>query len=227
MVDNLTDLIGDSQICQRNWDLSEEIPTEHICLIMEAITECPTRQNIPFFDVTAITDRSVIEDIHKCTAHFKIVESMANSDYPKLIAEGAYRMKKTERIADVKKTNPQVLGQLLIAFSANMNTHYTDSVSHDPLFSSEGKWEKDVSFSIGIAAGYAKLISTQLGYASGFCGCYDEGINKILGKDIRLMLGIGIPDRNKPHTEHHYESFEFPSFKEVKNLSPVNVEYVG
>ena len=47
MVDNLTDLIGDSQICQRNWDLSEEIPTEHIYLIMEAITECPPVKIFP------------------------------------------------------------------------------------------------------------------------------------------------------------------------------------
>ena len=43
MVDNLKEIIHKSQICQRNWDLSEEIPQEHVDLIVEAVTQSPTR----------------------------------------------------------------------------------------------------------------------------------------------------------------------------------------
>ena len=42
MVDNLKEIIHKSQICQRNWDLSEEIPQEHVDLIVEAVTQSPT-----------------------------------------------------------------------------------------------------------------------------------------------------------------------------------------
>ena len=72
MVDNLKEIIHKSQICQRNWDLSEEIPQEHVDLIVEAVTQSPTRQNIPFYNVDVVTDRSLINSIHNNSAFFKI-----------------------------------------------------------------------------------------------------------------------------------------------------------
>ena len=209
--------IQESQKCQRNWDLNKKIPKEDLDLIIEAVTNCPTRQNINFYNVEAITDRDIIKKIHDNTAYFEIDPEVDVLEYPKMISQGSDISKPDKNW--IFKTNPQVLGHLLLAFSANEETYYKEETYDDT-------WDKDVWLSIGIAAGYVQLISTQLGYASGCCGCYDDGVNSILNKNIRLLVGIGIPDENRHYTEHHYEpDFRFPSFKSVKKLLPVKVNW--
>ena len=216
MITETSKYIQESQKCQRNWNLNKNIPNEDLDLIMKAVTNCPTRQNINFYNVQAITNRDLIEKIHEHTAYFKIDPDMDVSEYSKLISQKS-DIKKSDKNW-VLKTNPQVLGHLLLAFSANEETYYRDAI--------DDKWDKDVWLSIGMAAGYAQLISTQLGYASGCCGCYNDQINLLLNRKIRLLVGIGIPDKNRHHTEHHYEpDFRFPSFESVKKLLPVKVDW--
>ncbi len=217
--DQLKRAIHESQKCQRNWDLDKEMPQEDVDLIMEAVTQSPTRQNINFFDVSAITNRDTIEKIHSATECFAIDPSMKLSDYSKAVSEGSDRKnrearhKKENPTPSIEfKTNPQTLAHLLLAFSANEDTKYDDVC-----------WTKDVQTSIGIAIGYVKFISTQLGYASGCCGCMEEEVNTILGSKVFLLMGVGIPDESKHRTEHHYEDFRFPSFSSVKTHSPVKV----
>jgi hypothetical protein len=219
--DQLKRAIHESQKCQRNWDLDKEMPQEDVDLIMEAVTHCPSRQNINFFDVSVITNRDTIEKIHSATECFPIDPSMKLSDYSKAVSEGSDRKNREERDKAKNptpsiefKTNPQTLAHLLLAFSANEDTKYDDVC-----------WTKDVLTSVGIAAGYVKLISTQLGYASGCCGCMEEEINTILGSKVFLLMGVGIPDESKHRTEHHYEDFRFPSFSSVKTHSPVKVNW--
>ena len=231
--DQLKRAIHESQKCQRNWDLDKEMPQEDVDLIMEAVTHSPTRQNINFFDVSAITNRDTIEKIHSATECFAIDPSMKLSDYSKAVSEGSDRKNRDarqqhrrqnrapinppalERNNSIEfKTNPQTLAHLLLAFSANEDTKYDDVC-----------WTKDVQTSIGIAIGYVKFISTQLGYASGCCGCMEEEVNTILGSKVFLLMGVGIPDESKHRTEHHYEDFRFPSFSSVKTHSPVKVNW--
>ena len=223
MVDNLKEIIHKSQICQRNWDLSEEIPQEHVDLIVEAVTQSPTRQNIPFYNVDVVTDRSLINSIHNNSAFFKIKPGMELSEYSHAVVRGSDVEKDEEGV--ITKTNPQVLAPLLLVFSANEETYYDNQLRHGKDSTERVKWEKDVSLSIGVASGFAKLISTQLGYVSGFCACYGEEIDKLIGSSVRLFLGIGNPDKNKKYTESHIEEFEYPSFKDVKRLKPVKVEW--
>ena len=226
MVDNLKEIIHKSQICQRNWDLSEEIPQEHVDLIVEAVTQSPTRQNIPFYNVDVVTDRSLINSIHNNSAFFKIKPGMELSEYSRAVVKGSddWKSEKDEE-GVITKTNPQVLAPLLLVFSANEETYYDNQLRHGKDSTERVKWEKDVSLSIGVASGFAKLISTQLGYVSGFCACYGEEIDKLIGSSVRLFLGIGKPDKNKKYTESHIEEFEYPSFKDVKRLKPVKVEW--
>lgn len=46
---NIKKAILRSQRCQRNWDLSKQLTTQQLDLILAAATECPTKQNIPFY----------------------------------------------------------------------------------------------------------------------------------------------------------------------------------
>jgi len=226
--DQLKRAIHESQKCQRNWDLDKEMPQEDIDLIMEAATQCPTRQNIPFYNVSAITDRKPIEKIHAATQCFKIDPNIDVSEYAKLIAQGSDVKKPAEPEVWDMKTNPQVLGQLLLAFSPNEETYYERDKDRTGKTMSDkrNKWEKDVMLSIGVAVGYVKFISTQLGYRSGCCGCMEEEVNEIVGDKVHLLMGVGIPDESRHRTEHHREpDFRFPSFRGVKKMSPIKVEW--
>ena len=150
MVDNLKEIIHKSQICQRNWDLSEEIPQEHVDLIVEAATQSPTRQNIPFYNVDVVTDRSLINSIHNNSAFFKIKPGMELSEYSHAVVRGSDVEKDEEGV--ITKTNPQVLAPLLLVFSANEETYYDNQLRHGKGSAERVKWEKDVSLSIGVAS---------------------------------------------------------------------------
>jgi hypothetical protein len=237
--DQLKRAIHESLKTQRNWDLDKEMPQEDIDLIMEAATQCPTRQNIPFYNVTAITDRTPIEKIHAATQCFPMAHPDVDlSEYAKFVAQGSDIKKPAEPEVIAMKTNPQVLGQLLLAFSPNEETYYerdkdmmgrTMRDKRKPCATgSATPWDKDVMISIGIAVGYVKFISTQLGYRSGCCGCMEEEVNEIVGDKVHLLMGVGIPDESRHRTEHHREpDFRFPSFRGVKTMCPVKVEWLN
>ena len=103
-----------SQHCQRNWDLTKDIPEEDLQLIIHAATQCPSKQNIAFYKVHFITNRSLIEEVHSKTAGFKNYDT------------GEY------------ETNSQTLANLLIAFERDdyLQRHSDDKVfRNDQIFS--------------------------------------------------------------------------------------------
>ena len=79
-----------SQKCQRNWDLSKDIPKEDVDVILTSATQCPSKQNLPYYKVHAITDRKMIEKIHDLTEGFGPIH--ADNNY----TENYYHLK--ERI---------------------------------------------------------------------------------------------------------------------------------
>ena len=84
--------IHESQKCQRNWDLTQEMPQEDIDLILEAATNAPSKQNLNLFKLHVIQDRDLIEEIHSRTKGFGPIDGELH-------------------------TNSQVLGHVLLAFS--------------------------------------------------------------------------------------------------------------
>ena len=86
-----------SQHCQRNWDLSKQIPQEDLDLIEHAVTNCPSKQNVAYYKVHMITDRQLIENIHSHTKGF--------TTFKKGVVDA--------------ETNSQTLANLLIVFEAH------------------------------------------------------------------------------------------------------------
>ncbi len=190
--------ITKSQHCQRNWDLTQDIPDADIELLIHAVTQCPSKQNESHYEVTVICDRDIIERIHECTkgfAHHSMPETLENP-----------------------KTNSQMLANLLFAFTAidKKPMHSTDS------YESEITPEtiKQRYLSIGIASGYLNLTATMLGYSTGCCSCIHDmdTIEKLIGTRPELLMGVGIKDSNRNRREHHLNAnFMFPSFKKKIN----------
>lgn len=195
-----------SQHCQRNWDLTREIPEEDMKILESAVTECPSKQNVVFYTPYFITDRKVIEDIYNATNGFTVSYKDGTS-----------------------QKNSQVLANLLVVFVANrefMKEHYRNIPIKDAQEQAKitESVNKDMLLNVGVASGYLNLTANMLGYSTGCCSCFDYNqMKKILGTDegILLLMGIGYKDENRPRREHHNEDFVFPTFK--KNMSVVKI----
>ena len=192
--DDIKQTIIRSQHCQRNWDLSKEIPQEDLDLIITSATQCSSKQNIAHYKIHAITNRDIIKAIYNQTDGFAI----------------SY-----EPYQSVKNT--QVLANLLIVLeevNIDISTKY-DAYRNDQLLAiSNGiinnndavALERDKNMAVGIAAGYLNLTASLLGYSTGYCACFDPPkIKDILNleKHPILLMGIGFSDSNLDRRTHH------------------------
>jgi nitroreductase len=211
---DITKAIIRSQHCQRNWDLSREIPEDDLNLLVTAATQCPSKQNIAYYKLHYITNRSIIEQIHANTVGF-VVKQGINPEYT---------------------TNTQTLANLLIVFEEYTNlenvkdserndeTRAITSNSENPVF--KETFERDRMTAVGVAAGYLNLTASLLGYATGCCSCYQpDPIKEILqieGNPL-LLMGIGYKniDLNR-RVSHVDNSYVFPT----KPKQPVEVVFV-
>ncbi len=203
-----------SQHCQRNWDLSRPIPEQDMELLMTAVSECPSKQNIAYYGAHFITNREVIEMIHGCTDGFVTNHATGSS-----------------------VTNPQVLANLVVAFEAadvkledkkdfrrNTETHRlaTQNLSDEQ----RENLLRDRQMAVGIAAGYLNLIASLLGYATGCCLCFDGNrVRQILGADkgILLLMGVGFKNQDAGRRIHHVNrSFVFPT----KRKQPIAIKRI-
>ena len=190
--------IKKSQRCQRNWDLDKLIPVRDKITLITAATECPSKQNIPFYNVYAIEDRDVIEDIHDVTF------------FENTYGDG------------IGRTNPQVLANMVLAFTKNdyENKDQNQEVHDD----TQETLDKDLHQSVGVAAGMVNLSASLLGYQTGCCACFNsDKVKKILKTEDEpvLLMGIGIKDDSKNRRQHHITDDIVPSFSKK-----VNVNYI-
>lgn len=215
--------IQKSQHCQRNWDLTREIPEEDLNVMRSAVTECPSKQNLVYYTPYFITHRDTIEEIYSYTKGFK---SLENGEW-------------------VSRTNSQVLANLLVVFVQNKDVLKDVQVKYDDIpkdlyakYSEEGdvhaifknnfKWnqhtQNEMMVSVGIASGYLNLTATMLGYSTGCCQCYDiPKVKKLLGiyEEPLLMMGVGFKDETRNRREHHKEDFVFPTF--TKKIEVIDI----
>ncbi len=198
-----------SQHCQRNWDLSKNMPEDDLDLLVTAATQCPSKQNIAFYKLHFITDRYLIEEIHKHTLGFVTKITDNNTEYT---------------------TNSQVLANLLVIFEKYTNlTSDIDQKRNDQTRNlstgiEDNFFDRDQLISVGVAAGYLNLTATLLGYSTGCCSCFDnDPIAKLLNldKSILLLMGIGHKDQNRNRREHQTENFVFPT----KPKQPIDVVF--
>lgn len=181
-----------SQHTQRNWDLSREIPQDDVDLLVHAITNCPSKQNMAFYNAHVITDRALIEQCHE-------------------LATGLGVPTETGERLDV--TNPQVLANVLIAFEKADLSDRAMKKWQLRDGGNEAVLERDINQAVGIAAGYLNVTAAMLGYATGCCACGDfNKIQEVLGlkNKLVLLMGVGFKDPNRQRREHHTAGVMIP-----------------
>jgi nitroreductase len=207
----LTKAIIRSQHTQRNWDLSKSIPDEDLKVMLDSVTQCPSKQNFSFYKVHVIKNRETIENIHELSMGL------------------GYKDKNKKRI---ECTNPQTLANVLFVFEdEDPSKSYTNkSAGNDKGGSyrdgTQETYMRDVHMAVGIASGYLNIISSIMGYDTGCCACFDkEAVRELLGLEnkLELIMGIGFKDPNRQRRSHHVLDVKIP--RRVKEEIRVNTIY--
>jgi nitroreductase len=201
--DEIRKAIHRAQHCQRNWDLTQEIPKEDLDLFIESVTQCPSKQNIAHYRVHAITNRSLIEQVHHLTDGFTY----------NLRAGG----KETQ-------TNTQVLANLLLVFEGLpteskltkvRNTEVAALVNDITNTGAEKTMSTDAHQAVGVAAGFVNVVASLLGYGTGCCACFDhDRVQRLLKLEnpAVLLMGIGFKQEGVNRRVHHKNpEFVFPT----------------
>jgi nitroreductase len=199
-----------SQHTQRNWNLDKRLPKEDINTLLQAVTNCPSKQNIAFYKVHFIQNRNIIEEIHENTNGF-----------------GTGRGINLNGVRDTE-TNPQTLANLLVIFEdynflddleddIHRNQATTEYIKNGKLSAArEAELDRDKQIAVGIASGYLNLTASLMGYRTGCCQCMDRNAIKeiaMLKEKPLLLMGVGFPQEGVNRKRHHIRDFTFPSLK--------------
>ena len=195
LYNQLLNVIPQSQHCQRNWDLTQEVTDEHIEVLKLAVSQCPSKQNNAFYWTHFIKNRELIEKLYDCTWGY----------YDRQSTSPTYMGTRTE---DHVRRNDQCFANLLVVFESwhnyelqgiagyaddrhsneeevtfnvNMTDKQREQFEIDPkeVFS-DGTMDERVQqliardrwMAVGIAAGYLNMTAHQLGLKTGFNQCY-------------------------------------------------------
>ena len=213
---NIIKAIHASQHTQRNYDLSKELPIEDIKTIITAATQCPSKQNIAFYDLHVVVNPAVIKSIYETTT--SIHDDSGN--YETL-------------------SNPQVLGNMLLIFSKKQKLtqgrHKEVSEASVDL-EAQRIVENDTHVAIGLAAGYVNLTASLIGLETGCCSCVMnyQALKDMLNidNDPILLMGVGYKNTDKSRIEHslagtqeHTDNTWVQKFNTLKKES-IKISYI-
>jgi len=196
-----------SQHCQRNFDLSKEVPHEDIEILVHAATNCPSKQNIAFYRLHVITDRQKIERLHE-------------------LSPGTHAVDQNGIM--IPTTNSQVLANVLFLYEELSLHNLTDNGHNKWMIADESDLEtfkRDRDTAIGIASGYVNLTASILGYSTGCCQCFlKDKIRDYLGLENgpAMIQGIGFKNETKNRRLHDKNGLMFPTRKK----EPIEILYL-
>ena len=190
-----------SQHVQRNYDLSKKMPEQDIATIVTAATQCPSKQNVAFYKLHVVKDRSIIRHIYTCC------RTLPQPD------------------------NPQVLGNLVLVFEEYENYDKESLNTNEEIVKQDEQslktLELDRFTALGIATGYVNLVSSQLGYGTGCCTCIlDKPRLRVileLEKNPLLVMGIGFKQEGKNRRVHHLRD---NTVFTTRKKQPIEINYV-
>jgi len=179
--------------CQRNWDLSKEIPDEHIQHWKYIATHSPSKQDEGYYNVRIIKNRELIDQL-------------------KLHTWG-----QSVKVGNLKGVarNPQMAASVYILFTEKLSeTQREIDIAGNPIALDDIVKTKNASVSAGIAGGLIAQSAASLGYCIGFNTNHSEpdiwhSLLRIRVAKESLMFGIGIgfPQENKPRNETDEREF--------------------
>jgi hypothetical protein len=190
--------------CQRNWDLSKEIPVEHIQHWKYIATHSPSKQDEGYYNVRIIKNRELIDQL-------------------KLHTWG-----QTVKVGNLKGVarNSQMAASVYILFTEKLSeTQREIDIAGNPIALDDIVKTKNASVAAGIAGGLIAQSAASLGYCIGFNSNHSEpeiwhSLLRIRASKEALMFGIGIgfPQENRPRNETDEQEFYIGGYPAKDNL---------
>lgn len=173
--------------CQRNWDLTKEIPVEHIEHWKYIASHSPSKQDEGYFNVRIIKNRELIDVLKKHTWGQTV---------------------KVGRLRGVAR-NPQMGASVYILFTEKISiTPREIDLAGKPIADEDIVKIKNACVAAGIAGGLVAQSAASLGYKVGFNTNHSEPeiwhelLKMRPGKEKMLFgIGIGFPQESKPRNE--------------------------
>jgi len=222
---SLKELLWDSQRCQRNWDLTKEIPKADQDLLIHAIKSSPSKQNERHFKVYVVSNYDARKKMYDQTNNF------AHD------ADGESLCFNLDGTVNYKHQS-QLMGNLLFVFCREKNNIYRASESFsgaefvdedknvlraglldlstpEKKLHVQNKYNSIGLHAIGISVGYLLLTAHMLGYRTGCSSGFDpDAAIEITGNNHpEVIVAVGYNDENRDRKEEHFERTRiFPSF---------------
>ena len=204
--------IDSARRCQRNWDLSKNIPDEHIEHWIYLATHAPSKQDESFFDLYVLTDREKIDYLYR---------------------EHSWGFTMIPGVKDWVSRNPQMGANVLFIYNRKMPTEDIRNNEKDGSFkdaNAPSRWNNAYT-AIGISSGIVAFSANKLGYTTGYGKNFgfieqpkeSQSIwGEVLGitddnNRLTYSLGIGFP-------EEKLEWYQSSNNKEFLAGGPVNYE---
>jgi len=191
-LDQQKEIIDSIRQCQRNWDLSRDIPQEHLDHLVYVATHSPSKQDEAYYNLHVITNKDLIQELLNYTFAFSV-----------LVVPDKFNinLRNTQMGANAyflwTRKNPPTRREM----SFKGVIYPTDDIRR----------KENAYVMIGIAMGLVAYAAGSLEYKTGFNSNHGQSHGSIhiwknkLGipenEDITFGLGIGFPQEGRSRNE--------------------------
>jgi nitroreductase len=191
-LDQQKQIINSIRQCQRNWDLSKDIPQEHLDHLIYIATHSPSKQDEAYYNLHVITNKELIQELLNHTFAFSI-PVVANQ-------------------FSINLRNTQMGANAYFLWTRKDPPTQREMTFKGVSYSTDDTRRKENAYAmIGIAMGLVAYAAGSLGYKTGFNSNHGQSHGSMhiwknkLGipenEDVTFGLGIGFPQEDRARNE--------------------------
>jgi nitroreductase len=185
--------------CQRNWDLSKDIPQEHLDHLIYVATHCPSKQDEAYYNLHVITNKELIQELLNHTFAFSVP-----------IVPNQF---------SINLRNTQMGANAYLLWTRKDPPTQREMLFNGVLYSTDDRRRKENAYAmIGISMGLVAYAAGSLGYKTGFNSNHGQSHGSMhiwknkLGipenEDVTFGLGIGFPQEGRARNETDETEFK-------------------
>jgi len=196
-IEELIKASENSQRCQRNYDLTKEIPEYDLRALAQIVANSPSKQNEKHIGLAVVTNKEIIQQLYEKT-NFYMIKPKGSRDEDFCSNDGP----QWEQDPSVCICNSQVLANAVFVFYKDVDGTYLRA--GDSIFAMKPDapdytlfmFGRQVFTSLGIAIGQFLLAAHLMGYKTGCCAAFRESeIAEVLSLSEKkvpyVMVGLG------------------------------------
>lgn len=206
-LDQQKQIVNTIRQCQRNWDLSKDIPQEHLDHLIYIATHSPSKQDEAYYNLHVITNKKLIQELLNHTFAFTV---------PVVLDQFGINLRNTQMGANAyflwTRKDPPTQREIKL---------------NGVLYATNDNRRKENAYAmIGISMGLVAYAAGSLGYKTGFNTNHGQAEGLAVWRSklgipfteyITFGLGIGFPQENRKRNDTDEVEFKTGTEKELTN----------